>query len=237
MSVELYNGDMIEQMKLLPDKSIDFVCCDLPYGMTAPQWDKLIDIVELWKQYNRLLKKNGTIALFAAQPFTTKLISSNEKDFRYVWYWMKNQGTNFFHARRMPIRKVEEICIFKKGKYFPQITDGHVPTNSAKGCSNGKAYFGTNTWNYSGGHTTRFPTNVLEFKCVNNYKRLHSAEKPVDLLEYLINTYTEVGDIVLDNAMGSGSTGEACINTDRNFIGIELDKKYFDVAVNRLQGQ
>ena len=136
--------------------------------MTAPKWDEHIDMVELWNQYNRIIKKNGTIALFASQPFTTKIISSNEKDFRYCWYWLKNQGTNFFHAKRMPIRKIEEICIFKKGKYYPQITDGHAPTNSAKGCSNGKTYHGTNTRNYDGGQTTRFPTNILEFKCVDN---------------------------------------------------------------------
>lgn len=125
--------------------------------------------VELWKQYNRIIKKDGTIALFASQPFTTKLISSNEKDYRYSWYWLKNQGINFFHAKRMPIRKIEEICIFKKGKYYPQITDGHIPTNSAKGSSDGKAYHGIITRNDVGGKTTRFPTNILEFKCVDNY--------------------------------------------------------------------
>ena len=235
--IDLRFGDSIEQMKLIDDKSIDFVLCDLPYGMTAPKWDKIINSVELWKQYNRIIKKDGTIALFASQPFTTKLISSNEKDYRYSWYWLKNQGTNFFHAKRMPIRKIEEICIFKKGKYYPQITDGHIPTNSAKGCSNGKTYHGTNTRNYEGGKTTRFPTNILEFKCVDNYSRLHNNEKPVDLLEYLIKTYTDEGDVVLDNTMGSGSTGEACVNTNRKFIGIELDKEIFDIAFNRLKNK
>jgi site-specific DNA-methyltransferase (adenine-specific) len=192
-------------------------------------------MVELWKQYNRIIKKNGTIALFASQPFTTKIISSNEKDFRYCWYWLKNQGTNFFHAKRMPIRKIEEICIFKKGKYYPQITDGHIPTNSAKGCSNGKAYHGTNTRDYEGGKTTRFPTNILEFKCVDNYSRLHSSEKPVDLLEYLIKTYTDENDLVLDNTMGSCSTGIACINTDRNFIGIEKELEHFTNSKKRVE--
>lgn len=235
--IDLRFGDSIEQMKLIDDKSIDFVLCDLPYGMTAPKWDKIINSIELWKQYNRIIKKDGTIALFASQPFTTKLISSNEKDYRYSWYWLKNQGTNFFHAKRMPIRKIEEICIFKKGKYYPQITDGHIPTNSAKGCSNGKTYHGTNTRNYEGGKTTRFPTNILEFKCVDNYSRLHNNEKPVDLLEYLIKTYTDEGDVVLDNTMGSGSTGEACVNTNRKFIGIELDKEIFDIAFNRLKNK
>ena len=220
---KIYNEDCLVGMNKIKDHTIDLILCDLPYGFTAPKWDQHIDMVELWKQYNRIIKKNGTIALFASQPFTTKIISSNEKDFRYCWYWLKNQGTNFFHAKRMPIRKIEEICIFKKGKYYPQITDGHIPTNSAKGCSNGKAYHGTNTRDYEGGKTTRFPTNILEFKCVDNYSRLHSSEKPVDLLEYLIKTYTDENDLVLDNTMGSCSTGIACINTDRNFIGIEKE--------------
>lgn len=235
INISLIYGDTIEQMKSIQDKSIDFICCDLPYGMTAPLQDKHIDMVELQKQYNRIIKKNGTIALFASQPFTTKLISSNEKDFRYCWYQLKNQGTNFFHAKRMPIRKIEEICIFKKGKYYPQITDGHIPTNSAKGCSNGKTYHGSKTRDYEGGKTTRFPTNILEFKCVDNYSRLHSSEKPIDLLEYLIKTYTDENDLVLDNTMGSCSTGIACINTNRNFIGIENNTDYFNISLKRLE--
>jgi site-specific DNA-methyltransferase (adenine-specific) len=200
--------------------------------MTAPKWDEHIDMNELWVQYNRIIKKDGTIALFASQPFTTKLITSNEKDFRYCWYWLKNQGTNFFHAKRMPIRKVEEVCIFKKGSYYPQITDGHVPTNSAKVCSNGKAYHGENKRNYEGGNTTRFPTNIL---CVDNYSRLHSSEKPVELLEYLIRTYTNEEESVLDNCAGSGSTGVAAINTKRKFILIEKDDNYFDVSCERIE--
>jgi site-specific DNA-methyltransferase (adenine-specific) len=232
---KVYLGDCLEVMNNIDDNSIDFICCDLPYGMTAPKWDEHIDMVELWKQWNRIIKKDGTIALFASQPFTTKLISSNEDDFRYCWYWIKNQATNFFHAKRMPTRKVEEICIFKKGKYNPQITDGHIPTNSAKGCSNGKAYFGTNKRDYKGGKTTRFPNNVLEFKCVDNYSRLHSSEKPVDLLEYLIKTYTYENEIVLDNCAGSGSIGVACQNTNRNFILIEKEKEYYNIIKNRLK--
>ncbi len=140
MENKVHHGDCLEVMKQISNNSIDMVLCDLPFGITAPKWDEQINMSELWKQYNRILKKDGTIALFSSQPFTTKLISSNEKDFRYCWYWIKNQGTNFFHAKRMPIRKLEEICIFKKGKYYPQITEGHIPTNSAKGLSNGKVY-------------------------------------------------------------------------------------------------
>ena len=229
----LYLGDCLEIMSNIPNNSVDFVCCDLPYGMTAPKWDEHIDMVELWKHYNRIIKKDGTIALFASQPFTTKLIASNEKDFRYCWYWVKNQGTNFFHAKRMPIRKIEEICIFKKGKYNPQITDGHIPTNSAKGCSNGQAYHGTNTRNYEGGKTTRYPTNILEFNCVDNYSRLHSSEKPLDLIKYLINTYTNENDMVLDNTMGSGTTCLAAKELNRKFIGIEKEVKYYEIACQR----
>ena len=233
--ITLINNDCLIAMKDIPDKSIDMILCDLPYGVTAPSWDKHINISQLWMQYNRIISKNGTIVLFASQPFTTKLISSNENSFRYCWYWLKNQGTNFFHAKRMPIRKVEEICVFNKGKYNPQITDGHIPTSSAKGCSNGKAYHGTNTRDYDGGKTTRFPTNILEFKCVDNYSRLHSAEKPVALLEYLIKTYTDEYDTVLDNCMGSFTTAIACLNTKRSFIGIEKDEHYFQVGKDRLE--
>ena len=232
--IQLYEGNCLELMRDIPDKSIDLVLCDLPYGVTACKWDVNIPIDELWKQYYRLLKDDGTIALFGSQPFTTKLVSSNEKDFRYCWYWIKNQGTNFFHAKTMPIRKVEEICIFHKGKYNPQITDGHEPTRKAVGCSNGNIYHGENKRNYVGGKTTRYPTNILEFKCVDNYSRKHPSEKPVDLLEYIIKTYTNKNETVLDNCMGSGSTGVACKNTNRKFIGIELDNTYYRIAEERI---
>lgn len=222
-------------MKNIDDKSIDLILCDLPYGVTACKWDINIPIEKLWKEYYRLLKDDGTIALFGSQPFTTKLISSNEKDFRYCWYWIKNQGTNFFHAKRMPIRKVEEICIFHKGKYNPQITDGHEPTRKAVGCSNGNIYYGKNKRNYEGGETTRYPTNTLEYKCVDNYSRKHPSEKPVELLEYIINTYTNEDETVMDNCMGSGSTGVACVHTNRKFIGIEMEEKYFDIAKTRIE--
>ena len=230
----LLKGDCLVEMDKIPDGSVDAIICDLPYGTTAPEWDVNISMESLWQNYNRIISHEGTIALFSAYPFTYKLISSNEKDFRYVWYWIKNQGTNFFHAKFMPIRKVEEICIFKKGKYYPQITDGHIPTNSAKGCSNGKTYHGTNKRNYEGGKTTRYPTNILEYKCVDNYSRLHSSQKPVALIEYLIETYTNETETVLDNTMGSGTTGVACVNSNRKFIGIEMDAKYFEIAKKRI---
>lgn len=231
----LFNDDCFNIFPHIKDNSINLIFCDLPFGITAPNWDKNIDFVKLWEHYNRIIKKDGTIALFSAQPFTTKLIMSNEKDFRYCWYWIKNQATNFFHAKRMPTRKVEEICIFKKGNYYPQISDGHIPTNSAKGCSNGKAYHGVNKRDYEGGKTTRYPNNVLDFKCVNNYARLHSAEKPIELIEYILKTYTIEDDWVLDNCMGSNTTGLGCKNLNRNYIGIEKDEKIFKIGVNRIK--
>jgi len=234
---KIYNEDCLEGMKKIEDKSVDLVLCDLPYGMTAPKWDENIDIVKLWSEYHRIIKDDGSIVLFASQPFTTKLIASNEKEFKYCWYWLKNQGTNFFHAKRMPIRKVEEICVFKNGRYYPQITDGHIPTSSAKGCSNGKAYHGENKRDYEGGKTTRYPTNILEFKCVDNYSRIHSSQKPLDLCEYLINTYTQEGEIVLDNCMGSGTTAIACLETNRRYIGFENDITYFNLGNERINHQ
>ncbi len=231
---KIYLGDCLEVMKDIPNQSIDMVLCDLPYEMTAPQWDKSINFNELWGHYDRIVKPHSVICLFSSQPFTTKLISSNEKSFRYCWYWVKNQGTNFFHAKRMPIRKIEEICVFGGKNYYPQMTNGHIPTNSAKGCSNGKAYHGDGKRDYAGGVTARFPTNILEFKCVNNYSRLHSSEKPIDLLEYLIKTYTNENDTVLDNCAGSGSTLIAAKNVNRQFIGIEKDEVYFNITKERL---
>ena len=239
---EIYLGDCLELMpKFVDDKSVDMIFCDLPYGMTAPKWDKIIDFKKLWSEYNRVIKDNGTIVLFASQPFTTKLISSNEKDFRYVWYWVKNQATNFFHAKRMPTRKVEELVVFKKGKYNPQITHGHPPTNSAKGSSNGNkyiqyyhAYHGTNPRDYEGGKTTSYPNHLLEFKCVDNYSRIHSSQKPIELIEYMIKTYTDKGDLVLDNCCGSGTTGLGAKNLNRNYIMMEQDPEYYEIACKRI---
>lgn len=229
----IFLGDCLEIMLEIETGSVDMVLCDLPYGVTAAKWDENIRIDELWKQYKRIVKKDGVILLFGQQPFTSLLINSNQKDFKYCWYWIKNQGTNFFHAKRMPIRRVEEICVFGGKKYYPQITDGHIPTNSAKGCSNGKAYHGINKRNYEGGKTTRFPTNVLEYKCVDNYSRLHSAEKPLALCEYLIATYSNEGNIILDNCAGSGTTGLAAKNLNRNSILIEKEYSHYETALKR----
>jgi site-specific DNA-methyltransferase (adenine-specific) len=228
-------GDCLEVMKEFPDKFVELILSDLPYGVTACTWDSVIPLDLLWIQYKRIIKDNGVIVLTASQPFTTILISSNLKDFSYCWYWVKNQGTNFFHAKSMPIRKIEEICVFKKGKYNPQMTDGHLPTSSAKGCSSGKVYFGNNKRNYLGGNTSRYPDNILEYKCVDNYSRCHPTQKPVELIEYLIKTYTDEGNLVLDSCIGSGTTAVACIKTNRNYIGIEKEREYCKIAEQRIK--
>lgn len=236
MKQEIILGNCIDKLKNIEDKSVNFICIDPPYGITAPEWDIIVPFDYLWNEFNRIGKLNSMIAIFASQPFTTQVISSNIQKFKYCWYWKKNQGTNFFHAKRMPIRKIEEICIFGGKIYYPQITDGHIPTNSAKGCSNGKAYFGTNTRDYEGGKTTRYPTNILEFKCVDNYSRLHSSQKPLDLVEYLIKTYTLEHDVVLDCFAGSGTTLIASKNLNRQFIGIEKEESYYNIILKRLDG-
>jgi len=231
----IIKGDCLDVMPLIPGNSVDMILCDLPYGITAPKWDSVLPMNSLLIEYKRILKKDCVMVFTSAQPFTTMLISSNLSEFKYCWYWVKNQGTNFFHAKRMPIRKIEEVVVFGGNRYYPQITSGHIPTNSAKGCSNGKTYHGTNKRNYQGGKTTRYPVNVLEFNCVDNYSRVHSSEKPTSLFEYLILTYTKEKDIVLDNCIGSGTTAVACIKTNRKFIGIEKEEKYCKIARKRIK--
>lgn len=230
-------GDYLEELKKIEDKSIDFIFIDPPYGVTANKWDNIISFDQMWKEFNRISQENAVTAIFSAQPFTTKLIHSNIDKFKYCWYWRKNQGTNFFHAQRMPIRKMEDICIFGGKTYYPQITDGHVPTNSAKGKSYGKTYHGINKREYKGGITTRYPDNILTFNCVDNYSRLHSSQKPLDLCEYIIKTYTKENDTVLDCFAGSGTTLLAAKNTNRKYIGIDNNLEFINIIKNRLNNE
>ena len=234
MIQEVILGDCLDELKNIADNTVDFIFIDPPYGITAPLWDKVVPFTLLWKEFNRIGTKDAVVAIFASQPFTTQVISSNLNKFKYCWYWNKNIGTNFFHAKRMPVRKVEEICIFGGKRYYPQITEGHVPTMSAKGCSNGKAYHGTNKRNYEGGKTTRFPNNILEFKGVDNYSRVHSSQKPVELCEYIISTYTQENDVVLDCFAGSGTVGLSAKNLNRQFILIEKEPEYIELITQRL---
>lgn len=230
--IDLKCGDCLELMKDIPDKSIDMILCDLPYGTTKNKWDSVIPLEELWTQYNRIIKDDGAIALFSQMPFTASLVNSNIKMFRYEWIWEKDNGTGFLNANKMPLKIHENIEIFYKKTpvYNPQMRTGFKPY---------KTFSGRKTTNYgdfdrvetkSSGE--RYPIDIIKFKKDSG---LHPTQKPVALLEYLIKTYTNEGSTVLDNCMGSGSTGVACINTDRNFIGIELDEKYFNIAKERIE--
>ena len=231
--MKLKCGDCLEIMKDIPDKSIDMILCDLPYGTTKNKWDSIIPLNELWGGYERIIKDNSVIVLFSQMPFTAELVHSNLKLFRYEWIWEKDNGTGFLNAKKMPLKKHENILVFYKKlpTYNPQMRTGFKPYK----CKQGR--HSTNYGLYEQGHITesngeRYPIDIIEFKKDTG---LHPTQKPVALLEYLIKTYTNEGDVVLDNCMGSGSTGVACLNTNRNFIGIELDEKYFEIAKKRIE--
>ena len=323
--IQLYNGDCLELMKNIPDGSVDLVLTDPPYGTTACKWDSVIPFEPMWEQLNRIIKPNGIIALFANQPFTSMLISSNIANYKYNWVWLKNRGTGFQYAKSQPMRQTEDVCIFNKtindtvannsafddikayfyeqrqksglrlcdftkllgnnmaGHYFTKGIQWSLPTqkdyeklqttgffdkpydvikNEYEQVKRQLGYNGqgkviyypqkikldkpvkykkASSCNTIGGIENKkeyywvdetYPTNVLEFAKVS--KPTHPTQKPIALLEYLIKTYTNEGETVLDFTMGSGSTGVACINTNRNFIGIELDKGYFDIAEKRI---
>lgn len=228
-------GDCLKKMPDLPSQSIDLILTDPPYGTTACKWDSIIPLEPMWEQVKRIIKPKSAIVIMASQPFTTTLIHSNMKMFKYCWVWEKNISTNFLHAKRMPLRKTEDIVVFyNKCLYRPIKTTGHIPTQSAKGSSNGVLWHGKNRRNYKGGDTTRYPTNILKFDVHDLKNRLHPTQKPIALMEYLIKTYTDKGDLVLDFAMGSGTTGVACKLLGRKFIGIENDEKYFKIAQDRI---
>ena len=238
--MRLLYGDCLKLMKDIPSGSVDLVLCDPPYGTTACAWDKVPPLDRLWAEYDRLLKPNGAAVLFAAQPFTTDLIQSNRKAFRYCWYWVKNQPTGFAYARYQPMRRVEEICVFyrRKATYNPQGLD---PVYNAKPQKKRELPKGTSVYHMNTlakeytTHYTNWPKNVLEY---NTERGLHPTQKPVPLLEYLVKTYTDEGDTVLDSYMGSGSTGVAVARVGgRHFIGIERDAKYYDIAQKRIEGE
>ena len=228
----LLRGDCLELIKDIPDGSVDMVLCDLPYGTTDCAWDKVLPLIPLWKEYRRVAKKNAAIVLFAAQLFTTDLIESNRKMFRYDLVWRKNRAVGFLNANRMPLRAHESILLFyrKLPVYHPQKTPGkpYVSTSEHKTqiYRNHKRTATINTGD-------RHPQSVLDFSLDQNHE--HPTVKPVALLEYLIRTYSDEGETVLDNCMGSGSTGVACINTGRRFIGMELDPGYFETAKRRVK--
>lgn len=229
----LLQGDCLQLMKNIHDKSIDMILCDLPYGTTQNKWDTVIDIAELWTEYKRIIKENGAIVLFSQMPFGAELIKSNIKEFRYEWIYHKPNAVGFLNANRMPLRAHENILVFYKKlpTYNPQKTKGK-PYLAKSGNKKTKNY-GKFETNYHTANTTgeRYPIDIIKF---SKECGLHPTQKPVALLEYLIKTYTNKGETVLDNCMGSGSTGVACINTGRKFIGMELEEKYFNIAKERI---
>ena len=249
MNYKLFNGDCLEVMKKIPDKSIDMILCDLPYGTTACKWDSIIDLDKLWLQYKRIIKDKGAIILFGQEPFSSQVRNSDLDWYRYDWVWQKQKPSNFQLMNYQCGRVHENIMVFSQAKacyvkngntmnYYPQMTPrenirkanvkiyGNADNNILHNYRNGEK---DNYKEYSEKH----PISIIQFNTES--KKLHPTQKPIELLEYLIKTYTRENDLILDNCMGSGSTGVACINTNRNFIGIELDKKYFDIAKQRIE--
>ena len=231
--IDIKQGDCLELMKDIPDESIDMILCDLPYGTTKNKWDSVIPLNKLWKSYERIIKDNGAIVLFSQMPFSAELVHSNLKLFKYEWIWQKDNGTGFLNAKKMPLKIHENILVFYKKLplYNPQMRTGFKPYK----CKQGR--HSTNYGAYEQGHITesngeRYPIDIIKFKKDSG---LHPTQKPVELLEYLIKTYTNENETVLDNCMGSGSTGVACVNTNRDFIGYELNEEYFNIAQNRLR--
>ena len=248
---KLYNGDCLAVMDKLIEQGVkvDAIITDPPYGTTACKWDIVIPFDEMWNRLNKLIKPTGAIALFATEPFATKLRMSNLDNYRYDWYCIKTKPSLYQHAKNRPMRAVENACVFSKSKWGhkSQLKDNRMEYNPQGISSIGVK---TVTKNFNAGGVvgerpnqigkqyeafTGFPTDVLEFKSITGKSCLHPTQKPVDLLEYLIRTYTNENDLVLDFTMGSGSTGVACINTNRKFIGVEINEKYFNIAKDRIE--
>jgi site-specific DNA-methyltransferase (adenine-specific) len=234
-----YQGDCLEVMKGIEDKSIDMILCDLPYGTTACKWDVIIPFDKLWEQYSRIIKDNGAIVLTASQPFTSALVMSNIKMFKYELIWNKNKCGSPGLAKHRPLKTHENIMVFSKGVelYYPQMEFGKPYTRKRSGKSreNNMKYGFANSTKDIKNYGTRYPNSILNIsRDFSAQQQIHPTQKPVALFEYLIKTYTNEGDIVLDNVAGSGTTGVACKNTNRNFILIEQDEKYCDIIKERV---
>lgn len=242
--IELHHGDCLEVMKQIPDKSVDMILCDLPYGTTACKWDTVIPFEPLWKEYERIAKDICAICLFGSEPFSSALRMSNIDYYKYDWYWEKERGTGFAYSHKQPMRKIETISVFYKkqpcydscGEKIIKPYNHALPIIKSDSCrveqknngdENNRKY---KTYEFSK------KTNLLKFPRKTRGS-LHPTQKPVALCEYLIKTYTNDGDLVLDNCMGSGTTGVACKRLNRNFIGIELDDKYYKIAEERINGE
>jgi len=246
MTIKLMLGDCLDRMSEIPDGSIDLVLADPPYGTTACKWDTVIPFEPMWTHLKRVTKKNSAIVLFGSQPFTSALVMSNPKMFKYVWVWEKTQATGFLNAKKRPLVSHEDIVVFCSGQsvYNPQKTTGHKPINTytktPEVFNKTEVYGKVNKVISGGGETDRFPRSVQVFSSDKQINKsngtIHPTQKPVALMEYLVKTYTNEGDTVLDFVMGSGTTGLAARNLNRNFIGIELEPKYFDIASTRING-
>ena len=239
--IKLFCGDCLNEMKNIEDKSVNLILCDLPYGSTSCSWDIIIPFDKLWDEYNRVLTDNGIVVLFSSGFFTIDLINSNRKDFKYKLIWKKNVPTGMSSAKYRPMKYYEEICVFYKkvGTYNPQMKPR---VGVGKACYNYDHYCGESNHVEYKKVKKRYdpdlvqPSDVLEFNVVPNRNgKVHPTQKPIELLEWLINTYSNENDLVLDNTMGSGSTGVACKNLNRDFIGIEKDEKYFEIAKQRIE--
>ena len=238
---QLINRDCLEEMKNISDKSIDMILCDLPYGTTKNKWDCIIPFDKLWEQYNRVIKDNGAIVLFGNGIFTAELIISNKKMWRYNLVWDKVLPSGFLNAKKMPMRNHEDVCVFYKKlpTYNPQMWIGEECHSRGNVIGKSQKDFSRNTnyGDFSAVETEgnlKYPKSILTFSKPHPSISIHPTQRPVELLEWLIKTYTNEGETVLDNCMGSGSTVVACVNTNRKFIGIELDKDYFIIAKDRI---
>ena len=235
---KIYLGDCLEVMKDISDKSIDMILCDLPYGTTACKWDAIIPFEPLWEQYNRVIKDNGAIALFGNEPFTSEMVCSNLEGFKYRWDWNKQIPSGMSYARYRPMQQTEDICVFtKKGVktvYNPQMTKRDKPIKSGGTNYSETAPIKYKDKSFKKTYEYKNPITLISFAKIRKGS-LHPTQKPVDLLEYFIKTYTNEGETVLDNCIGSGTTAIACINTGRNYIGIEKDKNYYNLANKRIE--
>lgn len=231
--IKLYHGDCLDIMPTLPEHSIDAIIADIPYGTTKCKWDVIIPLDQMWNNIKRLIKPNGIAVLFGLQPFTSVLISSNIKNYKHMWVWEKTRATNFTSAKKQPMTYHEDILVFYGNKYKPIMVDGE-PYHT-RICKRSKV--GENDPIISSSkilRTKRYPSSIIKFKSMYQQRRLHNTQKPIALMEYLIRTYTNEGETVLDFTMGSGSTGVAAKNTNRSFIGIEKDEAYFNIAKSRI---
>ena len=245
--IDLRLGDCLEVMKTIKDNTIDAIITDTPYGTTACKWDSVIDFELMWEQLNRIIKTNGVIVLFGNEPFSSALRMSNIKNYKYDWKWIKNIPSNFLNAKKQPLRAYEDVLIFykKQPTYNPVLTDkpkDNIRRNTIDCVQNNKGVVGSlpNNIKRNGTRTIpldkNYPLNVLNINTLSKNKRIHPTQKPVSLMEYLIQTYTNENETVLDFTMGSGSTLVACKNLNRNGIGIEKDPQYYAVAVARVDG-